>query len=83
MIGDGGEKQKLLRYLQSSQCKIPWTSREIREAWDMAQRELDENDEEEHLPDFAVKEQSIKSDTESGQSGLIWQLNQISFIKWE
>lgn len=72
MVGDGGEKQKLLRYLQSSQCKIPWTSREIREAWDMAQRELDENDEEGHdEPDFTAKDQSIKSDTESGQSGLI------------
>jgi hypothetical protein len=41
---DQPNHQELVRYLQGSQCKIPWTSREIYEAWDMAQRELDENE---------------------------------------
>lgn len=41
---DQPNHQELVRYLQGSQCKIPWTSREIYEAWDMAQRELEENE---------------------------------------
>jgi hypothetical protein len=32
----------LVKYLQSSQCKIPWTYSDIKETWELAQRDLEE-----------------------------------------
>lgn len=34
------DERILLKYLQSSQCKIPWTIQEINETWEYAQRDL-------------------------------------------
>ncbi len=31
-----------MKYLQSSQCKIPWTYSDIKETWELAQRDLEE-----------------------------------------
>lgn len=30
----------IVKHLQSSQCKIPWTDGEIKETWEFAQRDL-------------------------------------------
>ena len=55
MNNNYGNQEQLIRYLQSSQCKIPWTSREIQEAWFLAQRELDEHHDE--APDIIAAKQ--------------------------
>jgi len=36
------DRTKLIRFLQSSKCKIPWTDREIDEAYNRAAEDLDD-----------------------------------------
>lgn len=38
----GEDPRELMKYLQSSQCKIPWTYNQIKETQELAQRDLEQ-----------------------------------------
>ena len=37
------DRAEITRYMQSSQCKIPWSNKDIHEAWRRAGLQLDES----------------------------------------
>jgi len=50
------DRTKLIRFLQSSKCKIPWCDREIEEAYKRAGEELD---------DYSFGEDDVSGDGEN------------------
>lgn len=50
------DRTKLIRFLQSSKCKIPWCDREIEEAYKRAGEELD---------DYSIGEDDMNGDGEN------------------